>query len=276
MCRVEGFSGACGETTMHDAQSIDSPPDADDDGDRIVNKDDNCPTTPNPGQANEDGDARGDACDPCPVDGAPGMDNDSDGDGVGDGCDPEPGMRNRIDVFEGFNGAGPPPGAMVTGAWSYSGGQARSSPSSMPASFSWPEATTDAEMVSAHFTIASFDGAGGIQFIGVAHMIGSTSPVRCSLTPNPGSLELMSGTGQYGSSPTPVNVNTTAVTFSTRTAGAAIAPSTGGNFVCAEAVTGTTVDSYIAPDGSISGQTGFYSMGISATLDWIVIVSRAP
>ncbi len=259
VCRVEGFSGACGSTT-HDARMIDSPPNADDDGDGIINKD--------------DGDARGDACDPCPVDGAAGMDDDSDGDGVGNGCDPEPTMRNRIAHFEAFNGSGPPSGATVMGQWTYSGGQARSSPMGTPVSIAWPEATTDSEMVSAHFTIATFDATIGAPFVGVAYLLGTGSEVRCSLEPNPGSLNLVSGTGRYGSSPMPVAVGTTAVTYSNRSVGSAVAP--GGLFDCNEAITGTNVTSTVTNDGTPVGQTGFYAQGMTATLDWIIIVSRAP
>lgn len=278
VCRIEGFSGACGATTTDDAKIIDSPPEADDDGDRVLNKDDNCPTVSNPTQNNEDQDARGDACDPCPVDDSPGADDDDDQDGVGNGCDPEPGMVNRMDVFEGFNGSGPPVGATVTGTWSYSGGQARSAASGAnTAMTAWAGATTDTEMVSAHFTITSFDPTAGSGFVGVAHQLGTSSAVRCSLEPNPGSLALVSGTGRYGSVGLPVAVNTTAVTVSTRTAGSAVAPAPGtGNYDCRDAVTGTNFSAVVSTDASAVGQTGFYSYGIGVTLDWIVIVSRAP
>ena len=274
VCRVDGFSGTCG-AVMHDSRTIDSPPDADDDGDGIINKDDNCPSISNVAQANEDGDARGDVCDPCPVDGAAGADNDDDSDGVGNGCDPEPTMRNRIAHFEGFNGTAAPVGAAIVGMWTYSGGQARSVPSGPnAASIAWPEATTDSEMVSAHFTISSFDATVGAPFVGVAYLIGTSTPVRCSLEPNPGSLNLVSGAGRYGSTPLPVNVNTTAVTYSNRSVGSAFAP--GGLFDCNEAITGTTIASMVTNDGTPVGQTGFYSQGMSATLDWIIIVFRAP
>jgi hypothetical protein len=260
--------------TTHDS-AIDSPPNADDDGDGIINKDDNCPTVSNVGQANEDRDPRGDACDPCPVDGSVGADDDMDGDGVGNGCDPEPGMRNRIDHFEGFNGSGAPPGVVVTGMWTYSGGQARSMPSGTnTVSIAWPEATTDSDMVSAHFTISSFDATVGSAFVGVAHLIGTSTPVRCSLAQNPGTLEHVSGSTRYQTQSVPVTVGTTAVTYSNRSVGTAFAP--GPFFDCNEAVTGTSLPTTITNDGTPVGQTGFFSQGITATLDWIIIVSRAP
>jgi hypothetical protein len=78
-------------------------PSSDDDGDRVPNASDNCPTVPNPDQKDADGDGRGDACDLTPhgdpdgdgvdqaVDNCPATPNpgqeDADHDGVGDACD---------------------------------------------------------------------------------------------------------------------------------------------------------------------------------------------
>ena len=59
---------------------------ADDDGDEIVNADDNCPSDPNPDQADGEGDGVGDVCDNCAGLINPGQE-DTDGDGVGDRCD---------------------------------------------------------------------------------------------------------------------------------------------------------------------------------------------
>jgi hypothetical protein len=52
------------------------PPD--DDGDLILDEDDNCPTIPNPDQFDGDDDGVGNACDICPLD----PNNDEDGDGL--------------------------------------------------------------------------------------------------------------------------------------------------------------------------------------------------
>lgn len=61
------------------------PPLDDDDGDGVLNGDDNCPTVANAPQADVDGDQVGDACDNC-ADTANRTQVDSNGDGVGDAC----------------------------------------------------------------------------------------------------------------------------------------------------------------------------------------------
>lgn len=58
----------------------------DDDGDRINNAFDNCPTIANTDQFESDGDGLGDACDNCPTLGVADQ-TDTDSDGVGDSCD---------------------------------------------------------------------------------------------------------------------------------------------------------------------------------------------
>jgi len=61
-------------------------PSVDDDGDGILNSEDNCPDDPNPDQIDSDGDGPGDVCDTCPETINPDQ-TDSDGDGLGDACD---------------------------------------------------------------------------------------------------------------------------------------------------------------------------------------------
>ena len=77
------------------------PGPGDNDGDGVLDGDDNCPSESNPSQLNTDGDAFGNACDTdkdddgvlnpddnCPiVSNAGGQGDDEDGDGVGDACD---------------------------------------------------------------------------------------------------------------------------------------------------------------------------------------------
>jgi hypothetical protein len=64
-------------------------PDGDEDGDGVLNKDDNCPDLAGASQHDEDGDGIGDACDRCPV-AAPPATPDIDMDAVDSPCDPDP------------------------------------------------------------------------------------------------------------------------------------------------------------------------------------------
>ena len=60
--------------------------DMDEDGDAVLNLDDNCPSDPNPDQSDGDSDGVGDACDNC-IDVFNPSQADSDQDDVGDACD---------------------------------------------------------------------------------------------------------------------------------------------------------------------------------------------
>jgi hypothetical protein len=93
-------------------ESADASVDLDQDGDGILDTDDNCPDVANATQVDEDGDAIGDVCDPCP----PFANNeDADGDGVGDACDPNPAVAgDKIVAFEGFRDA-------LSGSWTVMG-----------------------------------------------------------------------------------------------------------------------------------------------------------
>lgn len=129
------------------------PPERDNDGDGIVNPDDNCVLLANADQSDSDADGFGDVCDPCAdADTQTGVDadgdgvddgcdsclngrnHDEDGDGVGDDCDvcpavPDPtqsdadgdGVGDACDVDAGmqrrafFDGFGPPDAAWNTG-----------------------------------------------------------------------------------------------------------------------------------------------------------------
>ena len=58
----------------------------DDDGDGVINSNDNCPDADNPDQEDTDSDGVGDACDNCPSVANPAQ-TDTDGDGIGDDCE---------------------------------------------------------------------------------------------------------------------------------------------------------------------------------------------
>lgn len=265
VCRVEGFSGAC--AVRFDA-GIDSNPNADDDGDGILNKNDNCPGVKNAGQENEDRDARGDACDPCPVDGAAGADNDTDMDGVGDGCDPEPDQRDRIVVFEGFNQGIVLSTGTFSGNWTVSSGQARSTNSGTAiSSITWADPDTDVLLVSAQFTITSFEPTTAQQFIGVAQHITGTEAVRCSLDPtSPTGLELVANNQRLTTVPTTVAAGDQAVTYMKRTSTVT---------ECSEAIKDLHTSANL-PRTTGTAQAGLFAIGANAVVDWIIIVSRAP
>lgn len=83
---------------------------ADDDGDGILNVNDNCRLVPNPDQGNADSDSHGDKCDNCPHkknSALPGKKQlDTDGDGDGDECDEDDDNDKKLDVDEDINGNG--------------------------------------------------------------------------------------------------------------------------------------------------------------------------
>lgn len=110
-------AGACsfnGGGVSDDAPGADADVDGseelDQDGDGVVDADDNCPSVSNRDQENEDGDSPGNACDNCPH-----VANDDQAntgetaagavpDGAGDACDPFPAAGgNDILYFEGFD-----------------------------------------------------------------------------------------------------------------------------------------------------------------------------
>jgi hypothetical protein len=62
--------------------------DMDEDGDTLLNIDDNCPSVPNPDQIDSDSDGVGDICDNCIDTPNPGQ-GDANGNGIGDYCEPD-------------------------------------------------------------------------------------------------------------------------------------------------------------------------------------------
>lgn len=99
-----------------------APPPSDNDGDGVLDGDDNCPNHSNPNQVDLDGDGKGDVCDNdddgdgdndgsdnCPRD--PNSDQaDFDGDGIGDVCDPDDdgdSVNDGSDLCPSWEGNGP-------------------------------------------------------------------------------------------------------------------------------------------------------------------------
>ena len=138
--------------------AVHSNPNGDDDGDGIINSQDNCPEIPNPDQADEDGDGLGDVCDPCPVF----ADNtDTDHDGVGDKCDPNPNVGgDTMYLFEGFNH---PLGAPwdPDGTWTVTGGKVIVSVNAGQANLGYPMPTTGHETVTVAVEIVSVGSVPG-------------------------------------------------------------------------------------------------------------------
>lgn len=74
----------------------------DNDGDRALDGDDNCPAIANADQADEDRDGVGDVCDNCPILLNP-LQEDVDEDRVGDDCDPHPATEGDcLVMFDSF------------------------------------------------------------------------------------------------------------------------------------------------------------------------------
>ncbi|MEZ4401101.1 MAG: hypothetical protein R3B06_13840 [Kofleriaceae bacterium] len=92
-----------------DLDAVDAAPtDRDDDG--VPDDRDDCPTVYDPDQLDHDGDGVGDACDACPGIADPTQADTTEAavglepDGVGDACDPWPQARDRVAVFDRFDG----------------------------------------------------------------------------------------------------------------------------------------------------------------------------
>jgi len=279
VCRVAGFSGACGQQ-MNDAPKqfmdamIDGNPMLDSDGDGIKDNLDNCRLKANPTQDNEDGDAFGDACDPCPPSQ---VNTDSDGDGVGDQCDPDSTQQNVITLFDGFNYAQAPPNVVLfpSASWTFPLGQVRLAnlSATQRAYYVFPQQGNGQNAQDAVYTsyvisqvpTSSPSGVGAVQrfdasqVVGVGCLIGRGSDslphIRILVTTDEASARL--GTAPFQ------NGQAVAMVFTRN----------GMQYDCRDLTSGSTA---AGPQGiSVpTASVGLYSQGTQADFNWIMVVSR--
>ncbi len=264
MCRVEGFSGACG--AVGSDGSVD-----DTDGDGVTDDRDNCKDTANANQANEDGDALGDVCDPCPITGDPAGDTDTDGDGVGDGCDPRPDtMSASIALFEGFADAAIPMRAspVPTSGWTFAGdGSAIGASAQDVASILGWNNAAPSQTIRAQLTVTTVEntpnrGVGVVMPYDPSTNLGAVCWI---LGPQ---LELRAPSGQmpFASAPTTVIEAGKSYRFTlTRKDNA---------FDCREqSVSG--IAAATLPEAVLTGSlTGVFVENLTARFDWILVVNE--
>jgi hypothetical protein len=282
VCRAPDMTLSCDESLGDAAMSRDAPdPNADDDGDRIKNADDNCPAVSNTNQHDEDNDELGDVCDPCPpyrdfVQGGVTKDAnlDSDGDGVGDGCDPNPqGGAHRIALFEGF---GAPPtnvsSVPATAIWTFDTDDAivGASPNYSRLLFTVGLASSSTHWLSARVEITGLSGAAGMLVAGVIDSVDDAAARggACVGSVNPSgdaSLVLLNsasdGDALVASVPGPISSNPFEVKLMRSVPGTM--------FTCRHdaLVTGGNV-----PVTTISQPLGLHARGVTARYDWFLVV----
>lgn len=284
VCRVEGFSGACGSDSTRDAKTIDSSPNADDDGDTILNQDDNCPVKSNQDQGDEDSDGMGDVCDPCPplrtyipmgTAMAADANADADGDGVGDGCDPNLAAVDHILLFDGFK-IRPLSSAIITNTsgsqWTFDGNAAIAN-NSLPShravveyttppttgSFAvWTLATWIAESgTDEGYGAVTFDSSTGNNGVGCMGWNISGNPAAFALVTLPNTVDMRLNVNFRDQVPRILKLRYDAAST---------------NFVCAfpeGQVTNGGATAIIPPANST---TGIRANGMSVKFDWVMIV----
>jgi hypothetical protein len=271
-----------------DSSVVDSDPDADDDGDGVINSKDNCPEVANPDQADEDGDGLGDVCDPCP----PFSNNaDSDGDGVGDLCDPNPSTPgDHIYLFEGFNHPLDSTWDPL-GTWNVGGGKVSISVNAGQANLGYPMPTTGSATVMTSITMTAVGEVNGEDAVAGAltqKNASSDSGIACDLT-QPYTVTTGSGSGSgSGSSvvtadPTRLGLdnadnaaggtvlNGTAYKWTIGTPTVLTLTHSGASYKCNGAPS-TSVTTTVPQSPSVP-EAGLWAANASAKFDWILIVS---
>ncbi|NVB85744.1 MAG: hypothetical protein HOV81_45690 [Kofleriaceae bacterium] len=260
VCRVEGFSGACGGNTADDR-----------DGDGVADDRDNCPDTPNANQANEDMDAYGDVCDPCPISAEPNGDADPDGDGVGNACDPTPDTEgDSIALFEGFADPVLPAGAeaVPTTGWTFADGSAfGTSMGFNPAVLAWPVAN-EHQTIRAKITINRLDGS---SFRGA----GVATPVDAST--NDGIMCWIVDSTYQVATPLTVTNPYAMVQTSPIEAGKQYEftlSRANADMQCSDAILSAPLTATV-PETQLTGtRAGVFVVSVDAKIDWILVVNQ--
>lgn len=241
----------------------------DEDGDGIVDADDNCPTVANVRQFDEDGDAIGDACDVCPPI-ADAAQLDTDGDGVGDPCDPAPEVGTEAWVtFEGFNEPAPVGWTLPPG-WTVEGGALRSPSGVTTQSDAVFETTIGSAYVMTRATVTAVDPDPGMFFRSVGPLTAVTpgGQYRCLIRDTP-------------AVPSNGGITRDATPLSSQQIGGAVADSTidmtflddGAELRCIGATDdGRTWDSPVTDDTHGSGRAGVRVQRVVATFAYVAII----
>jgi hypothetical protein len=265
ICRVEGFSGACGAKD-------DGGISADDvDGDGVTNDRDNCPDQANANQANEDMDAFGDVCDPCPILGDAAADHDSDGDGVGDGCDPSPDTPgDSIALFEGFADSALPAGAEAVPPtdWAFVDGSAIGTSTGFnPAVLAWTVAS-EHQTIRAKLTITRLDG-GSLRGAGVATPVDASTNngIMCWIFDSMYQVTTpLTVTNPYATVQTsPIDVGKQYEFTLSRS---------GADMECSDAILSAPLTATV-PAAELTGtRAGVFVLSLDATIDWVLVVNQ--
>ncbi len=181
-CSYQAPGVTADDDTTSDATTPDGPVDPlDQDGDGVLDADDNCPDVANPDQHDWDTDKIGDACDKCPqvLDTA---DPDSDLDGVGDACDPNPtaAVDTRVSWNGFFDASEIADWTVRAGTWDVTGGELVQSSGGGTATIAMPGTVTGAIYVETGYTATNLDSTSDSE-IGTCSGVASGQTYCCDV-----------------------------------------------------------------------------------------------
>ncbi|HEX5064168.1 MAG TPA: thrombospondin type 3 repeat-containing protein [Kofleriaceae bacterium] len=263
------------DSGVADMSTTDMMTTLDSDGDGVLDAVDNCPTIANTDQRDHDGDLHGDACDHCPHL-ASTADPDGDFDGVGDACDPRPSMGgDSRALFEGFYDATSINGWTNNGAgnWSVANGKLTQSSTTKDTQLVIPGNITRAAATVSATVIQLGSGTGfNTPHVSVSSGVGNNQSYWCSVVD-----EGVNNNKVYASTFYPVNQTNLPNTDwnGTFQAGSVVQETTtlsGSNNIC-QVVQGGTQAQVSAPIGNAGGQVQLGMRNLSASYDYIFIVS---